>query len=205
MSAWPASSAKPVNHPGQLPVAQPVAQPGQLPVAQPVATTATGQPVAATAAGQPLAVQPVPIVVQEIRPQAMSRDVEVFGFVLKDTRNIHNAKSLAGIYFSCVHDDSWFPGDAMLGWWASCPAPCLSCRRFSAQDDHTLVLANGCCCGCPEPAGQTFHRNWDENGQPGPPNSFSSAAGGDMEFGACNGLCAGSNGHSGSMCYLRCA
>ena len=184
----PMAVAQPIGQPAMpVAMAQPIGQP-PMAMAQPV-----GQPpVAAMATPIAPAQVPVMVVQQQVpgsqigTPQMMSRDIDAFGFVCKDNTNIHNAKSLAGLYVSCF-------------WWF-CPAPCFVCRRFTAPDDDTVALSNGCCLGCPVDCnGEQFRRNWDENQQPGPPNSFSSAQD-TMEFGAFNGLCAGS---ASTTCYLR--
>ena len=184
----PMAVAQPVGQP-PIAMAQPVGQQPMMPVAmaQPV-----GQPMMPVAAAQPIGPVGGVTVVQQTAvpgsqlhaPQQMSRDVDAFGFVCKDRDYIHSAKSLAGIYCS-------------MTWWF-CPVPCLVCRKFSAPDENTLVLS-GCNCGCPNCENETYHRNWDENQQPGPPNSFSSNQE-TFEFGAHNGLCAGS---SSTTCYLR--
>eukprot|EP00966_Prymnesium_polylepis_P073100 1697893-Prymnesium_polylepis.1 len=123
----------------------------------------------------------------------MSRDVDAFGFLCRDKDHINPASNLAGIYVSCT-------------WWFF-PIPCLLCRRFTAPEPNTLILSNACCAGCPDSGGcgsclkEAYTRNWDENQFPGPPNSFSAdRSGTTFEFGAVNGLCAGS---SETVCYMR--
>jgi len=76
--------------------------------------------------------------------------------------------------------------------------PCVLCRRFTAPDAGTLTLSDGCCLG--DQHERQFRRNWDDDDLPGPPNSFNNAAGETFEFGAFNGLCAGS---SSGVSYLR--
>ena len=177
--------------------AVPAAQPVPVAVASPVQPlpTAVATPVEPVGVYAPVTTAPV----TTGAPVLPSRDVHAFGFVLPDKDHVNPASNLAGLYVSCT---CW-----------CFPAPCVVCQRFTAPDDDTLVLSNSCCVLFPSCSKQTYRRNWDASHHPGPPNSFTARGEptGSMqtpaseestfEFGACNGLCAGSAPLG--VCYLR--
>jgi hypothetical protein len=199
----PMAVAQPVNQP--MAIAQPVGQP--MAVAQPAQGYAVGQPAQGYGQPAPEYGQPAPVYpVGQPNPMLMERgqqEVEAFGFVLFERERRHPTNNLAGLYISC---SAGVPCCCIPLGCSGVPLPLVACRKFSAIDDHTLE--NDCSCYlCLMPLSEKgTDRHYKRDPDVLPPNSFSNAQGGTIEFGGCNGLCAASTKFTTCLfdvCYLR--